>query len=278
VADTSEKELIRMMVGREVSTEHFDAERERGEELLCAEGVTNESLKGCSFSVHAGEIVGMYGLVGAGRTELTRALFGADGLEEGSVRIRGAATVLRSPRQGIDRGLSLVPEDRRRQGLALELSVRDNLNLAVYRRHARLGAISSSRERAVAERFIQDLAIRTPEMRTRVRNLSGGNQQKVVLGKWLATGARVFLMDEPTNGIDIGAKEEIYRLVNRLAREGAAILFVSSYMPELMGICDRILVMNRGRLVADVPRGTFCEESILRLALESGETVGDPHG
>lgn len=269
VSDTGEDELIRMMVGREVSTEHFDPERSPGEDALRAEGLTNERLVDCSFRLRRGEILGVYGLVGAGRTELTRAVFGRDRLRNGQVWVDGEPVVLRSPRQAIDRGMCLVPEDRRRQGLALQLSVRDNLNLPVYRQHSRCGFVSAGRERAIAERFIDELGIKTPGMRQKVKNLSGGNQQKVVVGKWLAGGARVFLMDEPTNGIDIGAKEEIYRLINRLARGGAGILFVSSYMPELMGICDRILIMNRGRLTADVPRGEFSEERLLQLAIRT---------
>lgn len=272
VPDTDEEQLIRMMVGREVSTEHFDSGRDLGEDALRVEGLTNEHLADCSFRLRRGEILGAYGLVGAGRTELTRAVFGRDRLQSGQVWVDGKPVVLNSPRQAIDHGVSLVPEDRRRQGLALQLSIRDNLNLPVYRRHSCCGFISSGRERAIADRFIAELGIKTPGMRQKVKNLSGGNQQKVVLGKWLASGARVFLMDEPTNGIDVGAKEEIYRLVNRLARDGAAILFVSSYMPELIGICDRILVMNRGRLAADVPRSEFSEEKLLQLAIRTHDT------
>ncbi|MBN2450343.1 MAG: sugar ABC transporter ATP-binding protein [Lentisphaeria bacterium] len=274
VAETRADDLIRMMVGREVSARHFDPGRTRGEEMLRAEGLCAGPLLDCSLTLHAGEIVGLYGLVGAGRTELTRVLFGGDPLRRGTVHLHGRPVQARSPRRAIDHGLGLIPEDRRRHGLALPLSVRDNLNLPVYRRDARWGWVSARKEAEVADRFIRELAIRTPSPRQRVRHLSGGNQQKVVVGKWLARGSRIFLMDEPTNGIDVGAKEEIYRLVNNLARGGAAILFVSSYMPELMDIADRILVMNGGRIVADVPRNACSEERLLRLAIRTPE--GDP--
>ena len=265
----TEGRLIAKMVGREVAGSHYDGGRVLGGELLRAEGVTTDRVFGCSLVVREGEIVGLYGLVGAGRTELARALFGRDPLRAGTIRLRGEPVRLAGPRRAIDRGIGLVPEDRRRQGLALPLSVRHNLNLPVYRRNGRLGFVRPSVEREVGDRLIRDLDIRTPSADQKVRHLSGGNQQKVVLGKWLATESRLFLLDEPTNGVDVGAKEEIYALVNRLARGGAGILFISSYMPELMDLCDRILVMNGGRLVADVPRGEFKEEVLLSHAIRT---------
>jgi len=269
-AEADADALIALMVGREVSGDHFDGSRGIGGELLRAEGLSNARLRGCSLALRAGEIVGLYGLVGAGRTELSRALFGADAVSAGTVETGGEAAAPARPREAIDRGLSLVPEDRRRHGLALPLSVCHNLNLAVYCRNQTLGLVRAGVEQEVALEFIERLAIRTPSLRQKVKHLSGGNQQKVVLGKWLARGARVFILDEPTNGVDVGAKEEIYRLINGIAREGAAVLFISSYMPELMGVCDRILVMNRGRLVRDVARGAFDERALLGAAIESG--------
>jgi ribose transport system ATP-binding protein len=269
LAGMSEDRLIAKMVGREVTTSNYDAARPRGAELLRAEGLTTDRIRDCSLTVREGEIVGLYGLVGAGRTELSRAIFGCDRLHAGTVSIRGRAVRLRHPRNAIDRHMGLVPEDRRRQGLALLLSVRHNINLPVYRRHSRLGVIRPRVERAVADRYIADLRIKTPTANQKVRNLSGGNQQKVVLGKWLATESHLFLLDEPTNGVDVGARGEIYALVNRLARGRSGVLFISSYMPELMDICDRILVMNRGRLVADVARSDFNEEALLAYAIKA---------
>ncbi|MHC4251229.1 MAG: sugar ABC transporter ATP-binding protein [Planctomycetota bacterium] len=267
VAEADEDSLIAMMVGRQISRDNYDPSRTRGAELLAAEGVTSSRLRDCSFSVHEGEIVGLYGLVGAGRTELARAVFGADPIDSGSLAVRGEAVRVSSPRAAIEHGMALVPEDRRRHGLALQLSVKHNLNLTVYRSSSILGFIRTAVERLVAAQFIDQLRIRTPGPDQKVKNLSGGNQQKVVVGKWLAEKAGVFVMDEPTNGIDVGAKQEIYGLMNELARKGAGVLWISSHMPELMDICDRILVMRNGEIVADVARDAFDEERLLALAI-----------
>jgi ribose transport system ATP-binding protein len=268
-ARTDEQKLITMMVGRELSASHYDDSRKIREELLRAERVSNAHLKDCSISVRAGEIVGIYGLVGAGRTEFSRALFGADRITGGTVTIGSKIIKANNPRRAIDRGVSLVPEDRRRQGLALLLSVRHNLNLPVYRRNGWLGFVRPSKERATSHLYVARLRIKTPSDRQKAKNLSGGNQQKVVLGKWLASQSRIFILDEPTNGIDVGAKEEIYSLINQLARDGSGIICISSYMPELMGLCDRILVMRNGSIVAEVPRSRFNEEYLLSLAIRT---------
>lgn len=267
--ETHEEKLITMMVGRELSASHYDPTRKIGEELLDAEHISSDVLEDCSMSVREGEIVGIYGLVGAGRTEFSRALFGADPIAQGTIRLRGESVQLKEPRRAIDRGMSLVPEDRRRQGLALLLSVRHNLNLPVYRKNGWMGFVRPSKERETSERFIEKLLIKTPSARQKVKNLSGGNQQKVVLGKWLACESNVFIMDEPTNGIDVGAKQEIYALINQLARDGAGVICISSYMPELMGLCDRIVVMKSGRTIAQVERSAFNEELLLSLAIKS---------
>jgi len=269
LAGMTEDRLIAQMVGREVTAGAYDAGRPLGEELLRAEGVTTDRLTDCSLAVREGEIVGLYGLVGAGRTELSRALFGSDRLKGGTLTVRGRPVRLASPRRAIDEGLGLLPEDRRRHGLALPLSISHNINLPVYRRHGTLGFIHSRAEREISDRYIRDLSIRTPSRDQKVRNLSGGNQQKVVLAKWLATSSRLLILDEPTNGVDVGAKAEIYALINRLARQKCGLLFISSYMPELMNVCDRILVMNGGRIVADVPRAEFKEEVLLSHAIRT---------
>lgn len=270
-AGTTEPELIAMMVGRELTGSHHDPTRKIGGELLRAEHITNERLNDCSITVREGEIVGIYGLVGAGRTEFSRALFGGDPITGGTIAIRGEVVALKNPRRAIDRGISLVPEDRRRHGLALQLSVKHNLNLPVYRKNGRLGFVRRKIEREISDRYIRQMSIRTPSADQKVKNLSGGNQQKVVLGKWLANQSRVFIMDEPTNGIDVGAKEEIYSLINQLAQTGSGIICISSYMPELMGLCDRIVVMNNGRTVANVDRTDFQEAHLLRLAIQSAD-------
>ena len=269
IAELDESKLITMMVGRELTGSNFDPTRKTGKELYRAENITNPHLTDCSIAVNAGEIVGLYGLVGAGRTEFTRAMFGRDKISSGKFYIENRKVNLKNPRSAIDQGVSLIPEDRRRQGLALLLSVRDNLNLPIYRRDSMFGFINKKKEASITEEYIRKLAIKTPHEHQKIKNLSGGNQQKVVVGKWLANRSRIFLMDEPTNGIDVGAKEEIYALINRLAHDGSGIICVSSYMPELMDICDKIAVMNRGKIVEIVDRKDFNEEHLLTLAIST---------
>lgn len=269
VKDIDENQLITMMVGREITKGNYDPTRNIGAELFRAEGITNDKVDNCTLSIREGEIVGLYGLVGAGRTELSRALFGRDRINKGSFYIRSDKVKIKSPRTAIDRGMSLIPEDRRRQGLALLLSVRDNINLPVYRRDSFYGFVDRNKESETTKTYIEKMRIKTPHESQKVKNLSGGNQQKVVVAKWLANRSSIFLMDEPTNGIDVGAKAEIYTLINQLAHEGSGILCVSSYMPELMDICDRIIVMNQGKITASVDRQDFNEEKLLALAIKT---------
>ncbi len=273
VEGLTEEKLITMMVGREVSGSNFDANRKTGKVVLRAKGISNDKVKDCSFELKSGEILGLYGLVGAGRTELSRAIFGCDPIESGTLEIMDHERKPVSPRRSIDHGIGFVPEDRRRQGLALQLSIKHNLNLAVYRHQTFGGIISSAKENEVSSKYIDSLRIKTPSSKQLVKNLSGGNQQKVVLGKWLASNARIFIIDEPTNGVDIGAKEEIYALINQLARDGVAILFISSYMPELMDLCDRIMVMNQGRIVSNLQRELFSEDRLLTLAIKTSDAM-----
>ncbi len=268
VADTNEDDLISMMVGRGVTQDHYDDTRAIGEEMLRVKNVSNQHVTSCSLQIRQGEIVGLYGLVGSGRTELSRALFGADPIHTGEIHIKGSLMHNPTPRKSIDHHIGLLPEDRRRQGLAQSLSVKHNINMPIYPRIGKMGIINTSKEKETCDHFIQALDIKTPSSDQVVRNLSGGNQQKVVVGKWLAAKSKVFIMDEPTNGIDVGAKEEIYTLINTLAKEGSAILMISSYMTELMGICDRILIMRNGSIVAKVAREDFNEEKILALAIK----------
>jgi ribose transport system ATP-binding protein len=220
-----------------------------------------------SFSVRAGELVGVAGLIGAGRTELLRTLFGIDPPLGGSVRIGGRPGTVRSPAEAIRAGLALAPEDRKVQGLIIPLPVRENVSLAGLFRNRRWGVFRNGRaERLDAQTMIDMLAIRTPSDRQVVRYLSGGNQQKVVLGKWLSLSPRVLLLDEPTRGIDVGAKQEIYARMESLAEAGVAVLFVSSELEELLGMADRVLVMHEGRLTGVLQRNQLSEEAVMRLA------------
>jgi ribose transport system ATP-binding protein len=218
------------------------------------------------FALRAGEIVGMAGLVGAGRTELLQTLFGVTPARGGTITVAGNVLPIEDPRTAIAAGLALVPEDRKQQGLILEMAVADNLSLASISRDQRAGFLNFAEERRLAEEMTGRMRIKTPSSRQIVRFLSGGNQQKVVLGKWLAMKPKVLLLDEPTRGIDIGAKREIYALMEELARQGMAILFVSSDLEEVIGMSDRVLVMHEGRLSGELARAELGEEAIMRLA------------
>lgn len=269
VSETNIDELISMMVGREIKKDLYNPNKNIGKEVLRIENLSNFKLKNCSLTVREGEIVGLYGLVGSGRTELSRAIFGADPIDSGKIFFEGKEVKIKSPSGAIKLGLGLIPEDRRQHGLALKLNVKHNINLPVYEKIGKMGFISLSKEIENARNFVKILSIKTPSLKQIVSNLSGGNQQKVVVAKWLASKSKVFIMDEPTNGIDVGAKEEIYELMNNLAMEGAGVLFISSYMPELMSICDRIVVMREGKVVGEIPHEEFSEEKILSMAIKN---------
>ncbi len=267
VSETDIHELVRLMVGREVELVYPRRAAKVGDEVLRVENLSRPpDLFDISFSVRAGEIVGLAGLVGAGRTELARAIFGADPPTAGTIYVDGRPVIIRSPQDAIRAGIALLTEDRKRDGLCLGLPVRANISLANLGQVMQAGLLSFTRERALAEGMVKRLDIRVASVDQLARYLSGGNQQKVVLAKWLLTRARVFIFDEPTQGIDVGAKAEIYRLIERLAQDGGAIIFISSYLPELMAMSDRILVMSRGRIVGELSREEATQEKILELA------------
>ncbi len=267
VGELDRRELIRMMVGREVEEEFPPRRATIGGELLRVEGLcAGERLRDASFTLHRGEVLGLAGLVGAGRTELARAIFGADPRDSGTIYLEGQPVRIRSCAQAIRHGLALLTEDRKEQGLHLDLGLHQNISLVNLRELVRLGLLRLGEERRVADGYVRDLDIRTPSAAQRVRNLSGGNQQKVVLAKWLFSEARILLFDEPTRGIDVGAKYEIYLLINRLAEQGLGVLLISSELPELIGLCDRILVMSEGRIVGEVVGGEMTQERVMELA------------
>jgi ribose transport system ATP-binding protein len=218
------------------------------------------------FTLRAGEVVGMAGLMGAGRTELAETLFGVRPMLSGSVAVDGRPLTIRSPADAIAAGIYLVPEDRRFHGLVLPASVRDNISLPSLDRLSRLGIVARDRERELAQRMCTQLNVRTPNTSQNVGLLSGGNQQKVVLAKWLCRSPRILLLDEPTRGVDVGAKSEIYALMDQLAAAGMAVLMISSDLEEVLGMSDRVLVMHEGRLAGDLPRAGVSEEAIMRLA------------
>ena len=261
-------DLVRLMANRDIRDHYPPPTRKRGAEILRVEGVSRGArLRDVSFTLHRGEILGVAGLLGAGRTELARVIFGADLPDAGRVSIDGRAVRLRGPSDAIRAGIGLVPEDRKRHGLVLGCTVAANLSLPQLPRLSRAGVVSRGREGALASRWIRDLRIKTPSAATRALTLSGGNQQKVVLGKWLAAGADVLIVDEPTRGIDVAAKMEIYTLLDRLATDGAGIIMISSELPEVIGMSDRILVMHQGRAHALLDARGVTQEQVLHAAL-----------
>src|ERR1044071_1918422 len=268
VRETDKFELIRLMVNRDL-TELFPKEHaERGAEVLRVEGLTTRSgLRDVSFTLHKGEVLGIAGLLGAGRTELARAVFGLDRLAGGVGSIKGEPRRIGSPRAAINAGLGFLTEDRKAQGLVLPLSVKDNLCLPSVDKFTAFGFVDGKRERRAAERYVKELRIRTPGLEQKVVYLSGGNQQKVVLSKWLCSEAEVFIFDEPTRGVDVGAKAEIYQLMNRLAAGGVAIIMISSELPEILGMSDRILVMRAGSVACEFDAKEATQEKILECAL-----------
>jgi len=268
VESTSIDAMIRLMVGRDLKDKFPKVAIEPGEEVLRVEHLTRTGvLHDVNFSVRRGEIVGIAGLVGSKRTETARAIFGADPVDGGRIYLHGKPVKIRTPADAIDHGIALVPEDRKRQGIFAVLSVRENIVLSALGQFSRGGFLDLRRERRKAQEFVASMRVATPDLEKRVLDLSGGNQQKVVIAKWLNTHAEVFLFDEPTRGIDVGGKIEVYRLMGELLSRGAAIVIISSELPEILGLSDRILVMRDGRICGEFTRAEATEEDILNCAL-----------
>jgi len=267
--DLARDRLIELMVGRKLENEFPPRESQvKGPRMVVRKLRRGRRVRDVSFEIRAGEILALTGLVGAGRTETARLLFGADQPESGTLELDGVPLRLRHPRDAIRHGICLLTEDRKLQGLVLGLSVRENFGLPNLSRFARLGVINRGKETRACSSYIESLQIKVPHPEQIARNLSGGNQQKVVLAKWLQRNAEVILFDEPTRGIDVGAKYEIYVLINELARQGKAILMISSELPEVLGMADRILVMHEGRIrgeITDVANAN--QEQILKIAV-----------
>ncbi len=269
MAEVSRGELIRMMVGRELSAVFPKLPAEPGAMVLEVRGLGNREagVRDVELSLRAGEILGLAGLVGAGRTELARILFGLTPADEGEIRLRGRTVVVESPASAVAMGIAYVPEDRRRHGVILEMATSANITLATLRAHSRFRLLDSGRERTTAWQFVRRLGIKTPTLEAPVGNLSGGNQQKVALARWLAAKPAVLILDEPTQGVDVGAKAEIHRLMSELARDGLAILMISSELPEILGMSDRIAVMHGGTIAGVLDNAGTTQEEILELAL-----------
>lgn len=270
--DTNTENLIKLMVGRDINQQFPKIVAAKKEELLRIEDFTSEdgSFKDISFSVCGGEVLGFAGLVGAGRTEVMRAIFGADARKTGKVYVKGKEADIRSPKAAISYGIAFLTEDRKGEGLVLSNTVGFNINLSTFEKSKRGLLLNNALLRNKAKNDITQLRIKTPSINTTVRGLSGGNQQKVVIAKWLETNADIFIMDEPTRGLDVGAKLEVYNIINNLVSEGKAVIMVSSELPEVMGMSDRIIVMHEGYMVGEFKRDEVEREAIM-MAASGGE-------
>jgi ABC-type sugar transport system ATPase subunit len=265
--ETDQGQLIRMMVGRALGEIFPNRQPAEAEVALEVVGLDKAgAFEGVSFRLRRGEVLGMFGLVGSGRTQVARCLFGADPFEAGEVRLGGETIRPRSPREAVREGIALLTEDRKRDGLVLSCTIRDNASMASYERLSRWGLIDRGAQEAEVQRKVQELDVRPPLLDRLARQLSGGNQQKLVLAKWLMTQAKVMILDEPTRGVDVATKVEIYQIISDLAAGGIGILLISSELPEILGMSDRALVMREGRLVGEFTRAQASEEKLLASA------------
>lgn len=269
-ATTPEDELVRLMVGRSIEQQYPRERGDTGAALLKVEGLTRDGVfHDIGFEVHAGEVVGIAGLVGAGRTEVVRAVFGADPYDKGAVKVSGADLKGHDVGAAMAAGIGLIPEDRKGQGLVLDQTVEENLGLVTMRAATRAGLVDLKGQREAAARIAERLGVRMAGLQQHVRTLSGGNQQKVVIGKWLLADTKVLILDEPTRGIDVGAKVEIYQLINQLTAAGAAVLMISSDLPEVLGMSDRVLVMAQGRIAGELAADEATQDSVMALAVST---------
>ena len=273
-AEATEERIVRMMIGRDVDLSLVGerAKAKSDEAAIRVEGLSSAGkFEDVSFQVRAGEIVGFAGLVGAGRSEVAQAIFGLDAAARGSIEVEGRRMRVGDVREAMRRGIGLVPEDRKRQGLVLMMGGRGNFSLAMLERMTWMGVLDRGRERRAAEEYFGKLRVKTPTIETPVENLSGGNQQKVVLAKWLGRGGKVLIVDEPTRGVDVGTKAAIHEIIRGLAREGVAVMLISSEMPEVLGLSSRIIVMREGRMVGQVKGEEATQEGVMRMMAGVGE-------
>jgi len=274
VSDIDENELIEMMVGRKLEEQYPYVKDNQGDLLLDVENLGNDHVHDITFKLYAGEILGVAGLMGAGRTELAKTLYGAYPIKSGVMKLAGNPILPKSEAAVIKAGLTYVSEDRKKDGLVLSMSVKENISLSAMDRITKYHIIRKSQEVGLIKDFIRQLSIKTPSEVQKVKNLSGGNQQKVSIAKSLMTRPKVLVLDEPTRGVDVGAKKEIYDLMNQFKKEGMGILMISSEIPELLGMCDRILVMHEGTIQGVLSRAEATQENIMRYAvgLEGGKS------
>jgi L-arabinose transport system ATP-binding protein len=269
-SQTDEQSLIRYMIGRDLGDVYSKLKRDRniGEVLMEVKGLTNDKIKDVSFKLHRGEILGFAGLVGAGRTETMKAIFGADSLDSGEILIEGKKVKIGNPMDAIKEGVGFCPEDRISEGIIRLRSVQENISIVILKELCRLGFVDFKKEERIIKEEVSTLNIKTPSLKTKIIELSGGNQQKVLLARWLISNPRILILDEPTRGIDVGAKAEIYRFITDLANEGLGIIFVSSELTEIIGLCDNVVVMCEGKITGFLDRKEASEEKILTLAMK----------
>ncbi|MBS5062277.1 MAG: sugar ABC transporter ATP-binding protein [Hungatella hathewayi] len=268
--EVPESEMIKMMVGRDLGDiyENLDRDKEIGEVLLDVRNVSSDYVKPTSFQLRRGEVLGFSGLVGAGRTEVMRAIIGADHLRSGEVWLEGKKIVNKSPKDAMDNGIVLVPEDRKMQGILANLSVSGNINISMLDKNSnKLGIVSSKKEAEVADQGIRDFRIKTPSPDKKIVELSGGNQQKCIVARWLTTNPKVLILDEPTKGIDVGAKSEFYNMICSFAKQGLGVILISSELPEVIGLSDRIIVMKSLKISGEVSREEATESKLLSLGM-----------
>ncbi|HHW47686.1 MAG TPA: sugar ABC transporter ATP-binding protein [Clostridiaceae bacterium] len=268
--EMSESTIINLMVGREIEDIFSKLPADIGEPVLEVKNLsTKDFLKDISFTLRKGEILGFAGLVGAGRSEVMRAIFGIDKKETGEIFIHGKKVNIESTEDALKHGIGFIPEDRKEQGLVLGMNVRENITLAALKALSKFNFIDNKKEEGIAKEYIDKLSIKTPSEEQIVENLSGGNQQKVVIGKWMATNPEILILDEPTRGIDVGAKKEIHILMSKLAQQGVGIILISSELPEILGMSDRIIVMHEGRIKGELSREEASQEKIMKIAISN---------
>lgn len=269
-AEVNKDNIISMMIGRTISTMFPKRDFVIGEEIFRVRDLNRgKKVRGISFSVRKGEVLGIAGLVGSGRTEVLRAIFGADRVESGIIEMGKKLLSITFPKNAVRHGIGLVPESRKEHGVVLNMTIRENISITDMKKiSSKIGFISDKQEKRIVDNLIKKLSIKTKNCDTEVNELSGGNQQKVVLAKWFNIECKVMMLDEPTRGVDIGAKVEIYNLINNLAKEGVAIIMVSSEMLELIGVCDRIVVLNDGQITGELRKEEISEENIMKLAIQ----------
>lgn len=265
--ETNENQLIKMMVGRTLGEFYPHRTNKPGEDILQVNSLNRDrSFTDVSFSLKKGEILGMFGLVGSGRTQVARCIFGADPISSGSIVLNGRTIRPKSPQEAVHEGIAMVTEDRKRDGLVMSCSIRDNASLAIFRNISKWIFLNTQKRDALVESKIHDLDIHPPQIDRLVRQLSGGNQQKVVLAKWLLSQAQVLILDEPTRGVDVATKVEIYGIISDLAEQGVSILIISSELPEILGMSDRVIVMRKGKVAGEFKTSQASEESLLACA------------